>query len=70
MDFAELEERIELLCHQAASRDCEPGLVAEIERLLAEGYLRVLEGDHATQRLRFRLAVMHEHLVALQAGSS
>jgi hypothetical protein len=70
VDFAELEQRIELLCGQAVSREYEPGLVAEIEGLLAEGYLRALEGDQATRRLRFRLAVMHEHLLALQAGTA
>jgi hypothetical protein len=82
-DFAELEQRIELLCDQAASRRYTPGLAAEIEWVLAEGYLRALQGDfrrralaepeqslagEATRRLRYRLAVMREHWVALEGG--
>jgi hypothetical protein len=70
LDFAELEHRIELLCAEATSGSHEPGLVAEIEWVLGEGYLRALQGDHATSRLRSRLAVMREHWIALQASAS
>jgi hypothetical protein len=70
LDFAQLEQRIDVLCAQAASRKLEPELVAEIEWVLGEGYLRALEGDQATRRLRSRLAIMREHWVALQGGAS
>ena len=69
MDFAELEQRIDVLCAQALSRDQEPALLAEIEWLLGEGYLRALEGDQATRRLRSRLAAMREHWLALQTSA-
>jgi hypothetical protein len=80
LDYADLERRIDALCAQAASRNHEPALMAEIEWLLGEGYLRALQGDRlareqghggeATVRLRSRLAVMQEHWLALQAGAS
>ena len=43
-----------MLCSRAASRRDDPGLHAEMEDLLAEGYLRALEADHLTTVLRRR----------------
>jgi hypothetical protein len=52
-DFASLRTRIDALCAQCASPDAR--LIAEMEELLAEGYVCALKGDHLSRRLRARL---------------
>jgi hypothetical protein len=73
-DFAELERRIDVLWRRVASAPGDTALLDEIEDLLAEGYLRALQGDQkkseATGELRLRLAVLNEHWQALRATGS
>jgi hypothetical protein len=78
--FPQLEQRIDALCARVSSGQHDPALLAEIDDLLAEGYIRALQGDavardddragEATRQLRVRLAVMYEHWFALQASLS
>jgi hypothetical protein len=57
-DFADLTARIEALRARCCSPDAR--LIAEIEDLLAEGYLCALRGDHHSRRLRARAAELAE----------
>jgi hypothetical protein len=51
-EFSDLEGRIERLHSRAASEPLTPELVAEIESVLAEGYVSALRADARSHRLR------------------
>jgi hypothetical protein len=55
LNFADLKQRIDVLCARACSEDRDARLLVEIEDLLAEGYICALHGDHRTRRLQLRL---------------
>lgn len=59
-DFVDLERRLEEVAHRAAGPDADAVLLADLENLLSEGYVRALAGDARRRRLDARL----EELVA------
>ena len=59
-DVADLRERIGAACARAASGNPGAGLLADLEALLAEGYICALQGDRARSRLEKRLAALVE----------
>lgn len=50
-DFADLEQRIEDACARLASAPRDIALLAEVEALLSEGYVRALQWDQRRRRL-------------------
>ena len=57
-DFADLRDRIGAACVRAASGNPGAGLLADLEALLAEGYISALQGDRARSRLEKRLVAL------------
>jgi hypothetical protein len=64
-DFASLRTRIDALCARCRSPDAR--LIADIEELLAEGYVCALKGDHLSRRLRERLDALADAGAAAEA---
>ena len=54
-EFADLLVRIEAACSRAVCRGRDERLAAEIEDLLAEGYIEALRAESRSSRLRARL---------------
>jgi hypothetical protein len=67
-DFAELRQRIDALGARASGGQADAGLLAEIEDLLAEGYVCALRGDHHGRRLQTRFEALTEAVGAAEAA--
>jgi len=61
-EFAELLDRIDELSARAARPGADPALLAEIEDLLAEGYMQALTQEARSRRLGSRLENLVETL--------
>ena len=61
-DYAELLERIDRLAARAESPHPDVALLAEIEDLLAEGYMQALTGEAKSRRIKTRLDRLVETL--------
>jgi hypothetical protein len=59
-DFAHLRDRIDAACARASSERHDAELLAEIENLLAEGYICALSGDRSRRRLQERFDALVE----------
>jgi DNA-binding FadR family transcriptional regulator len=59
-DLAHLRDRIDAACARAASERHDAELLAEIENLLAEGYICALSGDRSRRRLQERFDALVE----------
>jgi hypothetical protein len=65
----DLLERIELACTRASAAEQDPHLLAEIEDLLAEGYLEAMMADARSRHLGLRLEELVEQLDDPRAGT-
>ena len=61
---SDLAQRIEDACRRAAEPDEERRMPAQMEDLLAEGYIEALRGEARSRRLAERLAALMETLDA------
>ena len=61
-EFSDLLERIDRLSARAARREADPALLAEIEDLLAEGYMQALTEEARSRRMATRLERLVEAL--------
>src|SRR4051794_33054179 len=59
-DFAHLRDRIDAACARAASARHDAELLAEIENLLAEGYICALSAARSRRRLQERFDALVE----------
>jgi hypothetical protein len=64
---SELLQRIDCLCSRSASGVSDPDLLAEMEDLLAEGYVQALTGEGRSRRLQRTLEGLADRLDSPEA---
>jgi hypothetical protein len=64
--FDDLRTRIAGLCRDASEGSGSQGLLAEMEDVLSDGYIRALLAEAEIRTLRADLALMRAHLLRLR----